>query len=324
MGSAVRADDLVLDDFRPTHVVPRYGMPAWETPGSARPTVPLDPFLPVQLLERTGDWARVLCSNGWSAWVDGRLLVSVPDDPPAAARDMARAADPRPLLAHAEASLGRYRAAAEDLAEGRTDGEGFRGSTAGLRLGVVVEGEAMWLYDAEHERWLYCDGRRLAEYATSSTPSAHPPPSHGATRATPPGTSGGPGSSGGGPGSSGGPGAAAGHEPTRVVPVRPDDARPAPSDGAAPDAPPVHEPTRVVRAPGADAGSGPGIGPGADTGAGADAGSGERGSAGAGASEGAPRPGRPPDAEPTRVVDLPDTGTDAGLGSAGREGAGDG
>ncbi|MEU2181367.1 hypothetical protein, partial [Streptomyces thermolilacinus] len=188
MGSAVRADDLVLDDFRPSHVVPRHGMPAWDTPGTARPTVPLDPFLPVQLLERMGDWARVLCSNGWSAWVDGRLLVSVPEDPPAAAHDMARAADPRPLLARAEASLGRYRAAAEDLAAGRVDGEGFRRGTAGLRLGVVVEGEAMWLYDAEHERWLYCDGTRLAEYAASSTPSATPPepPAQGATRMAPP------------------------------------------------------------------------------------------------------------------------------------------
>ncbi|WP_010475937.1 hypothetical protein, partial [Streptomyces somaliensis] len=176
MTSAAPAGGPDPGDFRPTHVVPRHGAPAWETPGTARPTVPLDPFLPVRLLERTGDWARVLCSNGWSAWVDGRLLVSVPEDPPAAVRETARTADPRPLLERAEASLGRYRRAVEDLAAGRTDGEGFRRGTGGLRLGVVVEGEAMWLYDAEHERWLYCDGARLAGYAAPSAPSADPPP----------------------------------------------------------------------------------------------------------------------------------------------------
>ncbi|MEU3634443.1 hypothetical protein, partial [Streptomyces fradiae] len=192
MGSAVPAGDVPADDFLPTHVVPGHGMPAWESPGTARPTVPLDPLLPVRLLERLGDWARVLCSNGWSAWVDGRLLVSVPQDPPGAGRDMARAADPVPLLARAEAALGRYRRAAEDLAAGRTDGEGFRRAAGGLRIGVVVEGEAMWLYEAEHERWLYCDGTRLAEYAAPSAPSANPAP----RAARPPG--------GGGPAPDGG------------------------------------------------------------------------------------------------------------------------
>ena len=35
----------------------QHGMPAWETPDPARPAVPLDPLLPVQLVERRGDWA---------------------------------------------------------------------------------------------------------------------------------------------------------------------------------------------------------------------------------------------------------------------------
>ncbi|OEJ97563.1 SH3 domain-containing protein [Streptomyces thermolilacinus] len=321
MGSAVRAGDLVLDDFRPSHVVPRHGMPAWDTPGTARPTVPLDPFLPVQLLERMGDWARVLCSNGWSAWVDGRLLVSVPEDPPAAAHDMARAADPRPLLARAEASLGRYRGAAEDLAAGRVDGEGFRRGTAGLRLGVVVEGEAMWLYDAEHERWLYCDGTRLAEYATSSTPSATPPPpppeppAQGATRMAPPGDA------GDGDAAAGAQGGAAGHEPTRVVPVRADE--PPPAGPAAPPVGPPHgrspagyEPTRVVQAPGPGPAQGarapdapPDAPPDASPG-GPDSGpvppradAGHEPTRLARAPDAEPaRPARPPGAEPTRVV----------------------
>jgi class 3 adenylate cyclase len=37
----------------------------------------MDAGLAVLLLEQRDDgWARVVCSNGWSAWVDGRLLVA--------------------------------------------------------------------------------------------------------------------------------------------------------------------------------------------------------------------------------------------------------
>jgi hypothetical protein len=155
--------------FRPTHVVPQHGMPSWEAPDPARPTMPLDPLLPVQLSERRGDWAHVLCANGWSAWVDGRLLVAVPQDPPVAGDPRARTADPRPLLARAEQALAHYRAAVEDLAGGM-DGESFRSRTRGLRVGVVVDGESVWLYDTEQGRWVYGDGARLAPYATDDGP----------------------------------------------------------------------------------------------------------------------------------------------------------
>ncbi|MFC9394530.1 MULTISPECIES: hypothetical protein [unclassified Streptomyces] len=160
-----------VPDFRPTHVVPRSGLSAWEAPDPGLPTAPLDAFLPVCLVERSGDWGRVLCSNGWTAWVDARLLVSVPDDPPAAGRPLTRTADPRPLVARAEDALGRYRRAAEELGAGRLDGEGFRLRTRGLRVGVVVDGESVWLYDAEHERWVYCDGIGLSTYAASAAPA---------------------------------------------------------------------------------------------------------------------------------------------------------
>jgi hypothetical protein len=177
--------------FRPTHVVPPHGMPAWETPDPARPTVPLDPLLPAQLLERRGDWAHVLCSNGWSAWVDGRLLTAVPREPPAADGPLARTADPRPLLARAEEALAAYRDAVEDLASGALDGETFHARTRALRLGVVVDGESVWLYDAEHGRWLYGDGTRLTGHAADAAPRAQPgtpeAPSHAATRVVTPG-----------------------------------------------------------------------------------------------------------------------------------------
>ncbi|MGW3359010.1 hypothetical protein ACWDFL_26930 [Streptomyces bungoensis] len=151
--------------FRPTHVVPPHGMPAWETPDPGRPTVPLDPLLPVQLVERRGDWGHIRCANGWTAWVDGRRLVAVPADPPAAGTAPGPA-DPRPLLARAERTLAAYRSAVADLAAGTLDGEAFADRTRDLRIGIVVDGEAMWLYDPEEGCWAYCDGRRLSTYAT--------------------------------------------------------------------------------------------------------------------------------------------------------------
>ncbi|MGW1496244.1 hypothetical protein [Streptomyces sp. NPDC002402] len=212
---------MTIEDFRPTHVVPQDGLPAWEAPDGSRPTEPLDPLLPVKLLERRGDWGQILCANGWSAWVDGRLLVSVPQEPPAAGRPMARTADPRPLMARVEETLGQYRSAAEDLAAGRTDGETFHRRTRGLRVGMVVEGESVWLYDAEHERWVYCDGTRLRTYATPSGPAAGTSPS--------------------------GTGAAAPSEATRVVgpgevapePGRAEETRPVPPVGDSPGHPPT-------------------------------------------------------------------------------------
>ncbi|WP_415960407.1 hypothetical protein [Streptomyces sp. 021-4] len=159
-------------EFRPTHVIPPDGLPAWEAPDVARPTDPLDALLPVRLAERRGDWAYVVCSNGWAAWVDGRLLVSVPRTPPAPGQPLARTADPRPLLARAEEALNQYRRAAQDLAEGRSDGESFQQRTRGMRVGMVVDGESVWLYDAEHERWVFCDGTQLSTYAAESGPGS--------------------------------------------------------------------------------------------------------------------------------------------------------
>ncbi len=222
-------------EFRPTHVVPPDGLPAWESPDVARPTDPLDALLPVELRDRRGDWAYVACSNGWSAWVDGRLLLSVPRTPPAPGSPMARTADPRPLLARAEESLSRYRRAAQDLAEGRSDGEGFRQRTRGLRVGMVVDGESVWLYDAEHERWVFCDGARLSTYAAEAGPGAAAPGSASGEAETPEPFR---VADGEGP------------ERTRVVPPDgPEPTRVVPPDGPEPTrmVPPERaEPTRVV------------------------------------------------------------------------------
>ncbi|GHG52876.1 hypothetical protein [Streptomyces griseocarneus] len=174
--AAFPTDATSVPGFLPTHVVPQGGLSTWAAPDASIPTEPLDPLLPVQLLTRRGDWGQVLCSNGWAAWVDARLLVALPQSPPAAGAPLARTADARRLLAHVEESLGRYRKAVEELAEGHMDGETFRNATHGLRIGAVVEGEAVWLYDAEHDRWCYCDGTAMTTFAAHGpAPQSLPP-----------------------------------------------------------------------------------------------------------------------------------------------------
>ncbi|MER7161963.1 hypothetical protein ABT380_26095, partial [Streptomyces lydicus] len=69
---------MTAPEFAPSHVVPPEGMATWSAPDSSLPSSPLDPLLPVQVIDRRGDWALALCSNGWAAWVDGRLLLAVP------------------------------------------------------------------------------------------------------------------------------------------------------------------------------------------------------------------------------------------------------
>ena len=61
--------------FQPTHRVPAAGLDAYDAPGTAAVVARLDPGLEVEAFEGMGDWAHVRCSNGWTTWVDGRLLV---------------------------------------------------------------------------------------------------------------------------------------------------------------------------------------------------------------------------------------------------------
>ena len=67
-----------------THRAPREGMDAWSTPDPGEePASELDGGVEVQVLETAGEWARVLGSNGWEGWVDGRLLEQLdPGDAP--------------------------------------------------------------------------------------------------------------------------------------------------------------------------------------------------------------------------------------------------
>ncbi|HUP84370.1 MAG TPA: SH3 domain-containing protein [Acidimicrobiales bacterium] len=61
-----------------THLVPRDGLAAWAVPDGNQPSVAtLDADLPVQVIEEQNDWAHIVCSNGWEAWVDRRRLVAL-------------------------------------------------------------------------------------------------------------------------------------------------------------------------------------------------------------------------------------------------------
>ncbi len=60
--------------WTPTHNTTRPAQ-AWQEPDpTSAVTGTLDARLPVQVLERRGEWAHVVCSNGWSAWIDARDL----------------------------------------------------------------------------------------------------------------------------------------------------------------------------------------------------------------------------------------------------------
>ncbi len=62
--------------FAPTHLVPAGGLPSWAVPDGSTPATPLAPGLPLELVQRLGDWAQIRAVNGWSGWVDARRLVS--------------------------------------------------------------------------------------------------------------------------------------------------------------------------------------------------------------------------------------------------------
>jgi Bacterial SH3 domain len=59
----------------PSHSVPPQGLRAWAAPDPSGPVVAnLAPGLPIQVAEVRGAWARVICSNGWTGWIDGRII----------------------------------------------------------------------------------------------------------------------------------------------------------------------------------------------------------------------------------------------------------
>ncbi|MFJ9696005.1 hypothetical protein [Kitasatospora sp. NPDC101183] len=169
----------VMDEFafRPSHVAPPGGMAGWAAPDPARLSARLDELLPVRVLARQGDWAQVLCSNGWTTWVDGRLLVVLPQPPPEAGGDPAPGTDPRAALAEAEAAVARYRALLDALASGGLDEAAFREQTRGLRVGLVLDGPRLWVFDPVRDGWSYGEGLQSQPYAAAPAPADPSAPS---------------------------------------------------------------------------------------------------------------------------------------------------
>jgi hypothetical protein len=62
--------------WQPTHRVPPRGLPAYARPDpEATPAATLPAGLELAVVGNVGAWARIVCSNGWTAWVDARALV---------------------------------------------------------------------------------------------------------------------------------------------------------------------------------------------------------------------------------------------------------
>jgi hypothetical protein len=53
-------------------------MAAWDAPDPSRPPqVTLAGGVQLTIVEQNGAWSRVMGSNGWTGWVDGRLLATI-------------------------------------------------------------------------------------------------------------------------------------------------------------------------------------------------------------------------------------------------------
>jgi RsiW-degrading membrane proteinase PrsW (M82 family) len=74
--SSVEAEAPSAAGWSPTHHVPAGGMAAWDAPDPARqPVAWLAERVELVVLAQAGAWAQVRGVNGWTGWVDGRLLV---------------------------------------------------------------------------------------------------------------------------------------------------------------------------------------------------------------------------------------------------------
>ena len=153
-------------------LVPAEGLSAWVSPDPAQPPISqLAPGTPVRVTERSGAWAQVQCSNGWSGWVDGRLLVtdhtapsSPPPPPPAPA-------EPTWTATHVVPPGGLDAWAAPDATQSPV-----AHLQAGTQLGVGESQPNGWAHVTSANGWhAWVDGRRLVDSSASPTATAPPP-----------------------------------------------------------------------------------------------------------------------------------------------------
>ena len=92
-----------MSEFHATHVAPEGGLRAWAEPDpTQQPITTVQARVEMQVREVRGAWAHIECSNGWSAWVDARQLVTkhaAPTGPPPAASGPPPASASRPAAA---------------------------------------------------------------------------------------------------------------------------------------------------------------------------------------------------------------------------------
>ena len=186
------------NEFTATHTVPECGLPAWARPDpQVAPIATLGGWLPIQLLERLGDWAHIRCENGWEAWTDARPLIE-----PAASAARSDAddgtilcpqcgkqldeRDPYPahmadahgiavpakptepsagdgLVAALDSALDTYRDLVERFKRGDLDEATFR--RRAFEVGLVVRDGDAWMLDLTTHQWWHYDGVRLASIA---------------------------------------------------------------------------------------------------------------------------------------------------------------
>jgi hypothetical protein len=127
-------------------MAPHSGLAAWATADTSQPTTPIPPDLDVHVGERQGDWARVVCSNGWSAWVDGRQLIDVGK----------LQSDMQALVVRLDAALKEYQQVVTDAEGQRIDKIEFR--RRALRAGMIESDDEVWLLDIQNGRWCRYDG----------------------------------------------------------------------------------------------------------------------------------------------------------------------
>ncbi len=178
----------MAETFAPTHVVPAAGLPAWAAPdGAQAPVATLDTGLEVQLLEQRDDgWAHVVCSNGWSAWVDGRRLGarSTPGEPSRAdTTPAAPSAPPRPDAPEARPVWAPTHVVPAGGLPAWREPDPAQASAAivdaDLEVQLLEQRDDGWARVACSNGWTaWVDGRRLfARRAPSATPLSAPGPS---------------------------------------------------------------------------------------------------------------------------------------------------
>jgi hypothetical protein len=132
--------------WAPTHRSPRTGVSAWTAPDGASPAPALDPLLELQVIDRRGDWAHVACSNGWTTWVDGRLLEPLVE------------LDPRDdeLVQAGGRTIDAYRTLLADLVAGRIDTGAFQ--RAAFSAGFMPRQDDAYMFDLDRGCWARYDG----------------------------------------------------------------------------------------------------------------------------------------------------------------------